>query len=98
MITKEEVQHIAKLARLDLSEQEIQKYQEQLGNILNYVEKLQKVDTDGIETSDGGTRNLDNIWREDDEKLKINIEKLKNNLIDMAPDVENGQVRVKKIL
>ena len=98
MINKEEVQHIAKLARLDLSEQEIKKYQEQLGNILNYVEKLQKVDTEGIETSDGGTRDLENIWRLDEEKLKINSEKLDSNLIDMAPGKYDNQVKVRKIL
>jgi aspartyl/glutamyl-tRNA(Asn/Gln) amidotransferase C subunit len=93
MITKEEVQHIAKLARLDLSEQEIKKYQEQLGNILNYVEKLQKVDTEGIETSDGGTRDLENVWSSDE-----GVEKDNTELINMAPENYSGQVKVKKIL
>lgn len=94
MISKNEVKHIAKLARLDLSEQEIKKYQEQLEGILSYVEKLQKVDTKNIATADGGTRELENIWRDDEELKNEEI----NGLINMAPDVENGQVKVKKIL
>ncbi len=93
MITKEEVQHIAKLARLDLSEQEIKKYQEQLGNILNYVEKLQEVNTDGIETSDGGTRDLENVWGLDE-----GTDNDYKGLIGMAPDSYSSQVKVKKVL
>ena len=95
MITKQEVQHIAKLARLDLSEQEIQKYQEQLGNILNYVEKLQKVNTDGVETSDGGIKDLENVWRLD-EGLGIDIDN--SGLINMALDSYANQIKVKRIL
>ncbi len=97
MISKKEVKHIAKLARLDLSEQEIEKYQKQLGSILNYVEKLQEVNTDGIKTADGGIRNLENVWREDKNELGImNYES--GDLIKMAPEVEKEQVKVKKIL
>ena len=47
MITKEEVKHVAKLARLELTDSEIEKYSEQLGNILTYVflycKKIQKI-------------------------------------------------------
>jgi len=98
MITSEQVKHIAKLARIDLNEQEIKKYQAQLGNILNYINKLQEVDTKNISTADGGTRNLENIWREDNEKLKINNERLSEDLINMAPEKYAKQVKVKKIL
>ncbi|MBU4360813.1 Asp-tRNA(Asn)/Glu-tRNA(Gln) amidotransferase subunit GatC [Candidatus Parcubacteria bacterium] len=98
MISKQEVQHIAKLARLDLSELEIKKYQDQLGEILDYVEKLQEVDTNGVETADGGTMDLENVWRDDSQQLTVNSQQLTKNLINMAPDVENGLVKVKKIL
>jgi len=94
MITLEQVKHIAKLARIDLNEQEIKKYQAQLGNILNYVKKLKNINTNGIETVDAGTIDLENIWRID-ENTSINID---NNLIDMAPEKYNNQVKVKKIL
>ena len=98
MITSEQVKHIAKLARIDSNEKEIKKYQAQLGNILNYINKLQEVDTKNISTADGGTRNLENIWREDNEKLKINNERLSEDLINMAPEKYAKQVKVKKIL
>jgi aspartyl-tRNA(Asn)/glutamyl-tRNA(Gln) amidotransferase subunit C len=47
-LTRKEVDHIADLARLDLSETEKQKYQEQLSAILDYAASLQKLDTSGI--------------------------------------------------
>ena len=48
MITKETVRHIAKLARLQLSDQEEQMYTEQLGKILDHVDALKAVDTTGV--------------------------------------------------
>lgn len=47
-LTREEVDHIANLARLELSEAEKHKYQEQLSAILDYAASLQKLDTSGI--------------------------------------------------
>ena len=51
MITKEAVKHIAQLARLGLSEKEIGKYQKELSSILDYVEKLKRVDVSGVEAT-----------------------------------------------
>jgi len=48
-LSEQEVRHIALLARLQLSETEVKLYREQLVNILDYVEKLKRVDTDGVE-------------------------------------------------
>jgi aspartyl-tRNA(Asn)/glutamyl-tRNA(Gln) amidotransferase subunit C len=47
-LTRKEVEHIADLARLELSETEKQKYQEQLSAILDYAARLQQLDTSGI--------------------------------------------------
>ncbi len=47
-LTRKEVDHIAELARLNLSETEKQKYQEQLSAILDYAARLQQLDTGGI--------------------------------------------------
>jgi aspartyl-tRNA(Asn)/glutamyl-tRNA(Gln) amidotransferase subunit C len=47
-LTKEEVEHIAKLARLGISEEEKEKFSEQLSSILEYIEQLKEVDTDEI--------------------------------------------------
>lgn len=48
ILTRKEVDHIANLARLDLTEDEKQKYQEQLSAILDYAARLQQLDTSGI--------------------------------------------------
>ncbi len=48
-LTVTQVRHIAKLARLRLSDEEVEKFTKELTSILGYVELLQKVDTDGIE-------------------------------------------------
>ena len=80
MISKKEVQHMANLVRLKLTDKEIKKYQKQLGEILDYVGQLKKVNTDNVAPCTGGT-DLQNIFREDsaqriDERLR---EKLLNN-------------------
>lgn len=48
-LTRKEVEHIADLARLDLTEAEKQKYQEQLSAILDYAARLQQLETSGIQ-------------------------------------------------
>jgi len=48
ILTREEVNHIADLARLNLTDEEKQKYQEQLSAILDYAARLQQIDTSGI--------------------------------------------------
>ena len=49
MITVKDVEHVAKLARLELTEEEKQKYTKQLSDILKYANELNEVDTEGIE-------------------------------------------------
>jgi len=97
MLTQQDVKHIAKLGRLDLNHQEIEKYQAQLGEILNYVDKLQEVDTKNITTADGGIMDLENVWREDLQPAFSN-QQLAKNLINMAAEKYNRQVKVEKIL
>ena len=48
-LSREEVKHIAMLSRLELREEEIEKFQEQLSKILDFVEKLNELNTDGID-------------------------------------------------
>ena len=48
-LTKDQVRHIAKLARLRLSEEEVEKFSKELTSILGYVDMLQEVDTKGVE-------------------------------------------------
>jgi len=98
MLSKQDVEHIAKLARIELNEQEKKKYQEQLGKVLDYFDKLKQVKTDGIETADGGTRGLENVWREDESRTQDSINKTQGkSLIDMAPDKKDGQIKVRSV-
>lgn len=96
MLTLDEVKHVADLARISLSDQEAEKYQDQLGKILAYMEKLKEINTLGVATADGGTIDLENVWREDHEKLETRNQK-PENLIAIAPEVESGQVKVRSV-
>ena len=51
MITRDDVLHIARLARLELSEDEVEHYTEQLGAILEYIDQLNQVDTSDVEST-----------------------------------------------
>lgn len=93
MITKKEVQHIAKLARLGLTEKEIKKYQKELSAILDYAEKLKKLNTEGIEPTSHSVV-MENVFREDKEKPGL-VEKEK--LLEMAPERKESFVKVKPV-
>lgn len=64
-LTPDQVRHIAKLARLRLSEQEVQKFSTELTNILGYVEMLQEVDTANVEATAQVT-GQENSFRKDE--------------------------------
>ena len=64
MLTKQQVQQIATLARLGLSEKEKEKFQKELSSILDWVEQLSEVDTKKVEPM-GQVTGLENVMRED---------------------------------
>ncbi len=92
MITKDDVKHVAKLARLELSEVEIEKYSKQLGDILKYVEQMNEIDTTGIEPMPHAIP-VTNVMRED----VVKYEQTKDELMKNAPYEEDGFFRVPKI-
>ncbi|GIP45189.1 aspartyl/glutamyl-tRNA(Asn/Gln) amidotransferase subunit C [Paenibacillus sp. J45TS6] len=92
-ITNQDVQHVAKLARLNLSEEEETQLTEQLNAILQYAEKLNELDTDGIEPTTH-VLHVSNVMREDEVRESLPIEKVMLN----APDEEEGQIKVPAIL
>ncbi|HEX9664340.1 MAG TPA: Asp-tRNA(Asn)/Glu-tRNA(Gln) amidotransferase subunit GatC, partial [Patescibacteria group bacterium] len=63
-LTKEQVEYIAKLARIKLTSKEVAKFQDQLSQILNYIEQLGEVDTTDVEPTAQVT-GLENVTRED---------------------------------
>ena len=95
MISKKEVKHIAKLARLGLTEKEIEKYQKELSEILDYIEKLKEVDISGIEPLSHSVL-IENVMRSDEIKLKD--AEMFARLLELAPDTKNGYIKVKSIL
>ena len=95
MIQKEEVKHIAKLARLGLTEKEIEKFQKELSSILDYFEKLKEVDVSKIEPTTHSVL-LGSVMRKDKEK-GADIE-VRNKLIEAVPDKKESFVKVKSIL
>src|SRR3989338_8594419 len=92
-ITKDQVEHIAKLARLELTEEEKAKMTKELGQILAYVEKLQEVNTDGIEPTAQVT-GLENVFRKDEVGDQLGNPA---DLVAAAPEHERGFVKVKGV-
>jgi aspartyl-tRNA(Asn)/glutamyl-tRNA(Gln) amidotransferase subunit C len=92
-ISPEEVQHIAKLARVGLSEEDIARFQEQLSSILDYFEALRQVDTEGVPPTSHSLP-LQNVFREDDPKASYPKEEVLAN----APQEEEGYFRVRAVL
>ncbi len=77
MISKQEVEHIAKLARLGLSEKEIEKMRHELAGILDYVNQLEEVDIAGVQPTSHSLE-LTNVYRIDDadEQTKEVVDKM----------------------
>lgn len=96
MIGKEEVKHIAKLARLELTENEIEKMQKDLSSILDYFNVLKKAPKLKI-TKNSNALILTNKGIRKDEVLPKNSS-LANNLVQVAPDKKDGYIKVKSIL
>ncbi len=91
-LTKVEVDKIAKLSRLDLSAKEKELYASQLSKVLDYVEKLNEVDTENVETTAQVT-GLENVYRED----KIDQCDFQRELIKQAAEQEDNLIKTKSV-
>ncbi|RAI15888.1 MAG: Asp-tRNA(Asn)/Glu-tRNA(Gln) amidotransferase subunit GatB [Candidatus Melainabacteria bacterium] len=92
MITVKDVEHVAKLARLELTEAEKEKFTKQLGDVLKYVEQMNEIDTTNVKPM-AHAFDIVNVMRED----KVVSEETKEELMMNAPEEENGFFRVPKI-
>jgi len=92
-ITKQEVEHVARLARLELSEQDKDRLTEQMSNILTYVGKLNELDTTGVEPT-SHVLDINNVMREDVAAESLSQERALAN----APDKAAGHYKVPKII
>ncbi len=78
MIDKKTVDHIAKLARLEVSEAQAQEYSEQIGKVLKYFEQIEAIDTKGIEPLVSPT-DIESFWREDVVAQELTAEEITAN-------------------
>lgn len=91
-ITKQEVEHLAHLARIELTESEKEKFQKQLSSVLDYVGKLKQIDLKKVEATIGAVK-LKNIFRKDQAEQF----KKQTDLINEAPDQDNRFYKVKEV-
>ncbi len=92
MITVKDVEHVAKLARLELTEEEKEKFTKQLGDVLKHVDAMNEVDTSNVEPM-AHAIDFVNVMRED----KVYYEQTKEELMKNAPYEEDGFFRVPRI-
>ena len=93
VVSKEEILHIAKLADLNIKDDEIDEYAKNLSEILNFVEVLNGVNTDNVEESIG-TVNNSNVFRKDEIKEFGDRDALLQN----APEKEDYMFKIPKVI
>ena len=92
-IDMKEVEHVARLARLELSPEERERMREQLDRILGYIDKLRQLDTAGVEPTSHAVPMV-NVFREDELRPCLSAEEMLAN----APDRSGEFFRVPRII
>lgn len=93
MIERKDVEYVALLARLDLNEEEIERFTSQLGQVLEHAEKIKSLDTEGVEPTSHAIP-LKNVMREDKVRSCLSQEEALSG----APSSEEGYFKVPRIL
>lgn len=93
IITLKDVQHVAKLARIALTPDELATYQGQLERILGHIARLKEKDTNNVPPM-SHPYEASNVWREDEAKPFPNLKALFQN----APEMEEAFYKVKKVI
>jgi len=100
MISRQDVQYIAKLARLGLTENEIKKFQKDLSSILDYFKSLKEIDVSKIEPTFHPAEHFFEkkleIMRED--KAEHQSPEIANKLVEAVPEKKGRHVKVKAVL
>lgn len=93
-ISQATIAHLSKLARIAITAEASKKIAYELDNIIDYVEKLDKLDTKGVEEISQVT-GLQDVWRKDEVKpSQLSCEEL----LASAPTTEGGYIKVKRVL
>jgi aspartyl-tRNA(Asn)/glutamyl-tRNA(Gln) amidotransferase subunit C len=90
---KMDIEKVARLARLELTEEEKETFGNQLEQILNYMEQLNRLDTAGVEPTSHAIP-IYNVFREDETRSSFSREEV----LSIAPDQEDGQFKVPRII
>lgn len=93
-ISHDDVQYLARLSNLQLTDDETEGLRADLENILGYVQQLSELDTSGVEPTYQVT-DLENVWRED---VVDDYGISRDELLALAPESEAGQIKVPKVL
>ena len=89
MIEREQVLHVAKLARLRLDDAEVERMASELSSILDHVERISNLDLDGVEPTSHVVE-LENVMRPDEPRPSLPRERA----LEPAPDADEGAFRV----
>jgi aspartyl-tRNA(Asn)/glutamyl-tRNA(Gln) amidotransferase subunit C len=92
-LTPEEVRHIARLARVGLSEEDVTRFQDQLSQILDYFQRLQEVETENVPPT-AHTLAMHNVMRDDEPRPSFD----KEDILANAPQREEDHFRVRAVL
>ncbi len=92
-ITKEQILHVAHLARLELDQAAVETFAGQISTVLEYVDQLQGVNTQGVKPTSHAI-SLTNAFREDKQRDHLDTEKALAN----APEKEDGSFVVPKVV
>ncbi len=93
-LSREDILKLAKLAKLELGEEEIEEFRLEISEILGYVEQLQKVDVDDLKPTYQVT-GLKNVTRPDE---IFNYDTSPQELLKNAPETKDGYIKVKRVL
>jgi aspartyl-tRNA(Asn)/glutamyl-tRNA(Gln) amidotransferase subunit C len=93
-VSEQDVKQIAALARLELTEADIKKYQAELSSILDYVDQIEKVETKNVEPS-GQVTGLTDVVRDD---VKSPSMLTQDEIFKNTPDKKGGYIKVKPVL
>jgi aspartyl-tRNA(Asn)/glutamyl-tRNA(Gln) amidotransferase subunit C len=92
-LTREEVEHVAQLAHVGLTDDDVERFRTQLSQILEYFEVLERVDTQGVPPTSQALP-LENVMRPDETREPLD----QNAALANAPLRSDGYFRVRKVL
>jgi aspartyl-tRNA(Asn)/glutamyl-tRNA(Gln) amidotransferase subunit C len=93
-LTRDDVLKLARLARLTITEEEIEKYRSELSEILGYVEQLSQIDVTGLQPTTQVT-GLTNVMRED---VVEDYGASADDLLRIVPETQDRQIKVKRMI